>query len=211
MRSLWCAALVLLIAGQCVGAENEDPNDPVELLQSKWDGVISILQAKDIDAEAKAKKIDKLVSPTFDFPLMAKLVLGRKNWPKLAPPQREEFTKLFIELLKNSYREKISLYKDEKIAFKPAVRKKTTVQVPVQLISEETNVEMLYKLRMAEEHRKVKVGQRWQVKVYKRWKIYDLEIQGVSILLTYRSQFDDILSSGTVEDLLSRLQKPATP
>jgi phospholipid transport system substrate-binding protein len=51
---------------------------------------------------------------------------------------------------------------------------------------------MLYKLR----------------KVAKRWKIYDVEIQGVSILLTYRSQFDEILSRGTVEDLLSRLEKP---
>ncbi|UCG59971.1 MAG: ABC transporter substrate-binding protein [Phycisphaerales bacterium] len=210
MRSLWYALLVLLLAGQGIGAENEDPNDPVELLQSKWDAVISILQAKDIDAEAKAKKIDKLVSPTFDFPLMAKLTLGRKNWPKLTQPQREEFTKLFVERLKTSYRERITLYTDERVAFKPAVRKKTTVQVPMELISKEESVEMLYKLRLVDKTRKVKVGERWEVKVYKRWKIYDLEIQGVSILLTYRSQFDDILSSGTVEDLLSRLQKPPT-
>ena len=42
-----------------------------------------------------------------------------------------------------------------------------------------------------------------------RWKIYDVEIQGVSILLTYRSQFDDILSRGTVEQLLSKLRNPS--
>jgi phospholipid transport system substrate-binding protein len=45
-------------------------------------------------------------------------------------------------------------------------------------------------------------------KVRKRWKIYDVEIQGVSILLTYRSQFDDILRNGSVEELLARLEKP---
>jgi phospholipid transport system substrate-binding protein len=50
---------------------------------------------------------------------------------------------------------------------------------------------MLYKLRNVE----------------KRWKIYDVEIQGVSILLTYRAQFNDILSKGTVNDLLSQLEK----
>jgi phospholipid transport system substrate-binding protein len=45
-------------------------------------------------------------------------------------------------------------------------------------------------------------------KVQKAWKIYDVEIQGVSVLLTYRSQFDEILSHGTVKELLSRLEKP---
>jgi phospholipid transport system substrate-binding protein len=48
-------------------------------------------------------------------------------------------------------------------------------------------------------------------KVDAGWKIYDVEIEGVSILLTYRSQFDDILKNGTVEDLLSQLAKPADP
>jgi phospholipid transport system substrate-binding protein len=47
-------------------------------------------------------------------------------------------------------------------------------------------------------------------KTSERWKIYDVEIQGVSILLTYRSQFDDILRRGSVEDLLFQLKKPPT-
>jgi phospholipid transport system substrate-binding protein len=50
-------------------------------------------------------------------------------------------------------------------------------------------------------------------KLYKtgeRWKIYDVEIEGVSILLTYRSQFDDVLRRGSVEDLLSQLEKQQT-
>jgi phospholipid transport system substrate-binding protein len=62
----------------------------------------------------------------------------------------------------------------------------------MELISKDKKVTITHKLR----------------KVDKRWKIYDVDIQGVSILLTYRSQFDDILRKGTVEDLLSRLEKP---
>lgn len=192
MRSLWCAFLVLLVVGQGVQADEKDPNDPNELLRTKWNAVISVLRKKDIDEKAKEKQVNKIVSPIFDFPLMAKLALGRKHWPKLTPPQREKFTRLFVERLKTSYREKVALYTDERVAFKPAVQKKKIVYIPMELISKDKKIVMLYKLR----------------KVDKRWKIYDVEIQGVSILLTYRSQFDDILRSGTVEGLLSRLEKP---
>jgi phospholipid transport system substrate-binding protein len=134
------------------------------------------------------------VNSIFDFPLMAKLALGREHWPKLTPPQQEKFTRLFIERLRTSYREKVSLYTDENVQFMPAVKKKTTVYIPMELKSKDKKVAILHKLR----------------KVGKRWKVYDVEIQGISILLTYQSQFDDILSRGTVEDLLSRLEKRST-
>ena len=206
-----CAGLILLIACQVVNADNKDPNDPDnlsepnepadpnipkdpnELLRKKWDAVVLVLQNKDIDQKDKEKKISKIVTPIFDFPLMAKLALGRTHWPKFNPPQREKFTRLFSELLKNSYLDKVSLYKDEKVLFKPATqKKKNTISIPTELIHEDKKVAILYKLR----------------KIDKRWKIYDVEIQGVSILLTYRSQFDEILRRGTVEELLSRLEKP---
>ncbi len=195
---LLCAGLVFLIASQVVNAHNKDPNDPndpndpEELLRNKWDAIVSILQNKDIDQKAKEKKISKVISPIFDFPLMAKLALGRKHWPKFTPPQREKFTRLFTERLKKSYREKIAFYKDEKVLFKPKVQKKKTIYIPMELRYEDKKVAILYKLR----------------KIEKRWKIYDVEIQGVSILLTYRSQFDEILRRDTVEELLSRLEKP---
>jgi len=205
---LLCAGLVFLVAFQVVDADNKDPNnlnepnepadpnvpkDPNELLRYKWDAVISILQKKDIDPNVKEEKISKIVSPVFDFPLMAKLALGRTHWPKFNPQQREKFIQLFSERLKSSYLDKVSLYKDEKVLFKPAEqKKKNTISIPTELIHEDKKVAILYKLR----------------KIDKRWKIYDVEIQGVSILLTYRSQFDEILSRGTAKDLLSRLEKP---
>lgn len=216
MRSLWCAFLFFLVACQGVNADNRDPNDPNEpsrtkgdavvkdsnepnepndpneLLRKKWDAIILILQNKDIDEQAKESQVGKIVTPVFDFPLMAKLALGRTHWPKLTQPQREKFTELFTELLKKSYLAKVALYKDEKIMFKPAMQKKETVYIPTELVHEDKKVDILYKFR----------------KVDERWMIYDVEIQGVSILLTYRSQFDEILRRGTVEDLLSRLEKP---
>ena len=194
IRRLCCGLLLLLVAGQHVNANDKDPNDPNELLRTKWDAVLLVLQNKDIDKEEKESEISKIVNPSFDFPLIAKLALGKKNWLKLNLQQREKFTELFAERLSDSYREKIMLYTDEKVLFKPSVQKKRTTYVPIELVSRDKTIAILYKLR----------------KVDGCWKIYDVEIEGVSILLTYRSQFDDILRRGTVEELLSRLEKPAT-
>jgi len=200
MKSLWIAIIIILITCQGVNAGSNEPNDPNypndpnELIRTKWDAVISVLRIKDLDQDAREKKINKIVNPIFDFPLMAKLALGRKNWPKLTVPQQEKFTRLFVERLRTSYREKITIYTDEQVVFKPAVKNKSTIYIPMELKTKDTKIALMHKLR----------------KVNKRWKVYDVEIQGISILLTYRSQFDDILSRGTVEDLLSRLEELTT-
>ena len=212
MKNLWFILLVVLVVSQGVNADDRDPNDPNELLwakwdavvknpndpnellRAKWDAVIKVLRTEDIDQKTKEKVIDKIISPIFDFTLMGKLALGRTHWPKLTNPQREKFTQLFAKRLKDSYREKISLYTDEKAFLNPAIRKKKAIFIPMQLMSKDKKIDMLYKLR----------------KVDERWKIYDVEIQGVSIILTYRSQFNDILRKGTVEDILSQLEKLQT-
>jgi phospholipid transport system substrate-binding protein len=196
------------------GADVNDPNypnDPNELLRTRWHAVMAVLLNKDIDHKAKEKQVGKIVSQVFNFQLMAKLALGRKHWPKLTGPQRERFTLLFAERLKTSYREKIALYTGEKVLFKPALQKKKkkgTTHIPMELVCKDKKVAMLYKLRKSDVRLKVKAGQDEKTIVVKRWKIYDVEIQGVSILLTYRAQFDDILRTGSVEDLLSKLETP---
>jgi len=230
MRSLWCAVLVLVAVPVALSADQSkprgseqpsqpvcstaaaDPNDPNELLKKydavvknpadanellrvKWDSVVSVLQAKHIPQKTKEVVISRMVSPIFDFALMSKLVLGRENWPKFTTTQRERFTKVFTKRLKNSYREKISHYTDEVAALKPAVPKGKALYIPMELISQGKKIAIVYKLR----------------RLGKRWLIFDVEIQGVSILLTYRSQFDDILRKETPEDLISRMAKPPKP
>jgi phospholipid transport system substrate-binding protein len=206
MRILWCVLLVLLVAGQAANANDKDsnepnvpndPNDPQKLLQTKWDAIVSVLNKKDTKQEIKEKEIYKLITPIFDFQLMSQLAMGRAHWPKLNQSEQKEFIRLFTERLKSSYLRKVMLYTNEELVFKDATedKKKKTINIPIELISEDKKVSMLYKLR----------------KVEKRWKIYDVEIQGVSIILTYRAQFDDILSKGTVKDLLLQLEKPQEP
>jgi len=169
------------------------PNDPGQLVQVKWDVVMSILKNEDLDEQAKADRIARAVTPAFDFALMGKLALGRTHWPTLSEAQQTEYIRLFTERLKTRYRQMISLYKDETITFKQAVKQPNgTVDVPTELLTGDRKYAIVYKLRNVE----------------KKWMVYDVEIQGVSILLTYRSQFDDILRRGTVQELLARLAEP---
>jgi len=229
ITGLWYGILVLLVSGHSVYADQKylncankppeaksnsgvkDTNDPNEQWWSRWDAVIKnpsdanelleakcravvkVLRHKEFDEKLKEKITDKIMSPVFDFPLMTKLALGRENWLKLTEQQRNKFTKLFAERLKSSYLEKITLYKDEKVSFIPAKhQRRDAVHIPMVLISNDKEVAILYKL----------------YKMNECWKIYDVEIEGISILLTYRSQFDDILRRGSVKDLFDQLEKP---
>ena len=183
--------LGLLILSQPLMAD--DKRDAEEIVKSKLDAVFAVLQKKDLDQQARKKEINEIVTPMFDFALMAKLSLGRKYWPNLPRDKKEKFTQLYIELLKTSYLDKLALYTDEKVIFEPPAQVKKKVRIPTQLVSKDRKTSILYKL----------------YKPADDWKVYDLEIQGVSIIRSYRSQFGEILQSGTIDDLLLKMEKPA--
>jgi phospholipid transport system substrate-binding protein len=122
---------------------------------------------------------------------MAKLSLGKKYWPDLTEENKERFTELFIKRLRTSYLDNLTIYTDENVTYEPAVQVKKKIHVPTYLISKQKKISMLYKLYQSESD----------------WKIYDVEIQGVSIIRSYRSQFSEILKNGTTDDLLLKLEK----
>ena len=190
MKSLLYAVLILLVMSQTV--VKDDKSAVKELLESKLDAVVAVLQKKELEQQAKNKKIIEIVTPMFDFSLMAKLSLGRKYWPGLSKDKQERFAELFIKRLKESYREKLTLYTDEKIVYQAPVQVKKKIRIPTELVSKNNKISMLYKFHKSK----------------RNWKIYDIEIEGVSIISTYRSQFDEVLSSGTIDDLLLKLEKP---
>ncbi len=190
MRSLIYTVLILFITAQA--GLTSDEKEAQALLKTKLDAAIAVLQQKDLDPQKKNEQLVEIVTPLFDFRLMAKLSLGRKYWPGLSEEKKDEFTELFIKRLRASYLEKISLYTDEKVFFKTPVQNKRKVRIPTEIISNNNRISMTYKL----------------YKSKKDWKIYDLEVEGISIISTYRSQFDQVLSKGTIDELLQRLEKP---
>lgn len=190
MRKILSAVVVILLVSQV--AWSDDKTAAKELLVSKIEAALSILQRKDLVQQEKKKQVTAIVEPIFDFKLMAKLALGRKYWPELSEKNRKKFIDLFVERLKATYIDKLSLYTNEKVAYESPVQNGIKIQIPTKVISKNKNYSMLYKLYKSSDG----------------YKIYDIEIEGVSLISTYRSQFNDILSKGTIDDLFLKLEKP---
>ncbi|MCJ7542448.1 MAG: ABC transporter substrate-binding protein [Desulfobacterales bacterium] len=190
MKRLLYTVLILFISVQT--GLTDDKNSAKKLLAGKLDLAIAVLQKKDMGQQEKDRQIIEIVTPIFDFPLMAKLSLGKKYWPGLSKEQKGKYTDLFVKRLEASYLEKLSLYTDETVVYKTPVQNERKVEIPTEVISKDKKISMTYKLYKSEQD----------------WKIYDLEIEGISMIVTYRSQFDQILDKGTFDDLLLKLEKP---
>ena len=191
MKKLIFIVLIVFILVHAAAADDKSAAE--KALKTKLDAAITVLQKIDADIEAKNNEIDGIMVPIFDFSLMAKLTLGRKYWPKLTSENKERFTKLFTQLIKKSYRKKLSGYRytDEKIIYESPIQDKNKIQIQTYLISKGEKTSILYMLYKSKND----------------WKVYDIEIEGVSIIRSYRSQFDHILQTGTVDDLLQKMEK----
>lgn len=160
-----------------------------ELLKTKIDAVVLVLKDKTLDKAHRGEQINALINPIFAYSTMAKLSLGKKHWSTLNPEQRKTFSTLFIARLQESYLDKLDIYNGEEILFGEAEAAGKKVQVPTTLLSKDSRIEMIYKFYRS------KAG----------WKIYDVEIAGVSVVQSYRAQFNAMLSSGTIDELLKKL------
>lgn len=190
MKMLYGLILCLFMLSQPVMADKK--SNAEQLIKSKLDMVIKILQNTEIEKSEKRKKINDIVSPMFNFKKMAQLSLGKKHWLSLTNEDKKRFTDLFVKRLRNSYLDKLDLYSDENIIYNPAVEIKNKVHVPTELVTKENRVSMLYKLYKSKHC----------------WRVYDIEIQEISIVQTYRSQFNQILNNGTFNDLMASLEQP---
>jgi len=127
----------------------------------------------------------------FDFTELSKRTLAQ-NWSKLSPEQQKEFISLYKSLLEDTYSDKIMMYTDEKIVFTkeiPLTEKTTEVQSTVIRKTEE--IPIYYRVIL-------KDGV---------WMVYDVVIEGVSLINNYRSQFREILVNKPPESLLETLRK----
>jgi phospholipid transport system substrate-binding protein len=188
-KSLY-AFVVIVVLSQSAAVADENLAAE-EFLKVKLDQVVAVLKKKDLRQEEKSKEIVEIVTPMFDFPLMAKLSLGRENWFRLTDAEKQKFKGLFVKRLRQSYLDQLTSYTDETIRFEPPVEVGQKIHVPTRLISKTNNISLRYKLYKSD------AG----------WRIYDIEIQGVSIIRSYRSQFNEILQTGTVSDLFQRLEE----
>jgi phospholipid transport system substrate-binding protein len=169
---------------------------PFDILKEKIDRVFSILNDPAYsDQSKKTEQHDilwSIIKEAFDFDGMARLTLAR-NWQAFTPAQQEEFAGLFGKFLGNTYLEKIqSGFSDEKVEY-----------TGEELISDTKAVVMTNLLRKG-----VKTPVHYSLqKKGESWRIYDVKIEGVSLLKNYRTQFSIILLKERPEGLIAMLKE----
>ncbi|NQU63019.1 MAG: ABC transporter substrate-binding protein [SAR324 cluster bacterium] len=187
MRLLIFSIIFALVCAQPSVAS--DQGEVKDIVQRNIKIVIDLVKDKSLDKQTRNRKIIDTVVPFFDFDFMAKVCLGKEHWNSLSETKQNKFTELFVKRLQESYLDKLDLYTDEEVVIDEAKKVKNRIHVVTYLVSKGDKMEMIYKFRQTDQG----------------WKVYDLEILGVSIVLTYRSQFSGYLKDKSMDDLLKKL------
>jgi phospholipid transport system substrate-binding protein len=152
---------------------------------------------KDLQAGNSAKVVDlaeQKVLPHFDFTRMTRLAVGR-NWQQATPAQREALTKEFRTLLVRTYSSSLSQYRDQKIQVKPMQASPGDEDVIVRTAIVQENgpqIPIDYRMEKTKEQ---------------GWKVYDVVIDGASLVTTYRGSFNDQIQRGGIDALVKTLQE----
>lgn len=192
MKKLLCLC-VWSIVGASVGI---CAVQPMEILKPPVEEIVSLLndpKYKDpAQKEAQEDKIWQIVRGLFDFTEMSKRTLAR-HWLDFSPPQRKEFTDVFGKFLGDLYIEKIqSGYQNEKVVF-----------TDQEMVSDDKAV---VKTKIVRPNAEIPVDYS-MIREKDGWRIYDVNIEGVSLVKNYRTQFNDILFKESPEKLIERLKK----
>ena len=169
---------------------------PLDTVKANVNSVLEILRDPKLKGEAgkkvKEQKIQAAAEKLFDFVELSKRTLGL-NWNNFTPEQRKEFVHLFETILKDAYIEKITSYDNEPVNFtKEAPLSETTVEVSsVVVLKGGQQVPINYRV----------------IKKENDWRVYDVVIEGVSLINNYRTQFREILGNNPPEKLLETLRK----
>lgn len=190
--------LILLLCASLFSASSVgSANSPLGLIQSGTDHVLQILKSAQSGAgpglRDRRAEILQTVDEYFDFGEMAKRALGRP-WKDQSPQKQQEFVDLFKQLIFNNYVGRVETYTgtNERVVYDEQKIEGEYALVKTRVLDyKNTNVQLDYRLRL----------------VNGQWKVYDVVVEGVSLVENYRGQFTSILAGKSFDALLSQLRE----
>lgn len=175
-----------MCASQAIAAEN-----PQAVVKTGTDQVLQLLKQYPENTHERRQKIWSVVKAYFDFDAIAKRAVG-PEWNMQPPEKQQEFTRDFSRLLFNAYIGKIEDYTNEKITYSQEQIGKRYAVIEARIVGGQSGaIPIVYYLHL-------KDGD---------WKVYDVEIEGMSLVMNYRDQFNEILSRSSFDDLLRQLRE----
>ena len=188
MRSILIATSLVTLA---LGAPaHAGAVTPTEELRRYADQVIRVLQDPALTPMARRAAVRDLAEEAFDVAETARRVLG-PHWPQRTAAERGEFVRVFHDLLEQTYLPHVDDYQGEWIRFVSERRDGDYATVRAMVVTR-------LGIPVAVESRLVRKADRWQ--------IYDVSIERMSLIASYRAQFDRVIRTSSYEDLLRRLK-----
>ena len=183
--SVFALVVVLAAAPAFAGA-------PTDQLKASIEQVIKVLDDPALKADPAKRRvaIREVANNTFDFGEAARRSLGRQ-WQNLSAADRQEFTALFTDLLERGYIGRIEEYSGEKIAYTGDTGDGDTATVKTRFTSSKGT-------EFPVDYRMLKKGDRWLV--------YDVSVEGLSLIGNYRGQFNKIIETSSFQDLVKRMK-----
>ena len=193
-RVFWALILVFMLAPVHVVSAGA----PTDQLRDGVDRVFKILRdpamAGDTNATKRRSEILAAAGTIFDFGEMAKRSLGQ-HWAARTPAERTQFVALFTDLMQHSYINKVDQHGGAKMVFRGET-------IDGDFASVRTTIPLSNGSEMPLEYRMHTANARWQV--------YDLSIDGISLVSNYRSQFNKVIRTDSYETLVTRLTSHQT-
>jgi phospholipid transport system substrate-binding protein len=196
MRSLHRQVALAFVLVVLVGAVARPAaaGAPSDQLKVQIDRVIKVLDDSELKKEGKSKDrraaVRRIANDIFDFGETARRSLGR-HWQARTPAERDEFVQLFGDLLERSYMSRVELYGGEKIQYMGDTIEGDQAKVQTKLLTKSgSDIPIEYRM-----HRK---GERWLV--------YDVIIEGVSLVANYRTQFNKIIQTSSYQELVKKMK-----
>ena len=192
MRNILFGCLLILAATPALA----DGDQPIEALQKGVDAGFRILKDPDFSEperkEAQQQELRIILEQLFDFRIFSKKVLA-SNWKNFTPSQRKEFVTVFAEFLGKFYMGKLQeKYKDEKLIY--------VGQKMISATRALVNINVVWK------GPKIPIDLR-MIKRRGLWKVYDIEVLGISAVRNYRAQFRSLLSKETPAQVIDRIKE----
>ena len=146
------------------------------------------------DEEYLRAKVDELVIPKLNISLMSKIVLGRDNWTSSNDYQKREFQKAFRSLMVRTYMKSLTTFDGEKMKFMPfkAGKRPDIARVNSIYLLSEGELPVSYRLKFVESD---------------GWKVFDIIIDGISLLKNYRTDFQEHIQNNGINSLITELNR----
>lgn len=192
-------AFLTLIAGLSLACFSlcADAGEPTDQVRETVDAVVKILNDKELKKPEKQKErrasIRQTIIKRFDFEEMAKRSLAA-HWKDRTPAEQKEFVALYSDLLENTYIRKIERYENEKVVYHDERSDGDYAAVKTKIVDKNgLSIPVEYRIFRKKD----------------KWEVYDIVIEGVSLVNNYRTQFTQIIRSGSYSDLVKRLREKA--